>query len=123
MGAEGRRTLGLRGEEAVEHWYRDRGYAIVARNWRCEVGEIDLIVQAVPGMVALCEVKTRSSTAYGSPFDAVTAAKRRRLRRLAARWLASGAAGSGYVQIRFDVAAVWAGPSGTLVVEVIEEAF
>jgi putative endonuclease len=96
---------------------------IVARNWRCRAGEIDLVARSAQGVVVICEVKTRSSTAYGSPFDAVTVAKRRRLRRLAAAWLASGAAGSGYAQVRFDVAAVRVGPGGTLVVEVLEEAF
>jgi putative endonuclease len=111
------RTLGLgrSGEDAAAAWYAGHGYEIVARNWRCPVGEIDLI--AVSGRTTvICEVKTRTSAAYGLPAEAVTAAKQARLRRLAASWLASSDRPRGVV--RFDVAAVLGGE-----VEVIEGAF
>ena len=74
--------------------------------------------------VVFCEVKTRSSTRVGSPFEAVTAAKQRRLRALAARWLRSDRAGLGPVaRLRLDVAAVGRGPDGALEVVVLEDAF
>jgi putative endonuclease len=123
VGAERRRTLGQRGEAAVERWYRDAGYAIVARNWRCAGGEIDIIARSPDGAAVICEVKTRSSAAFGSPFEAVTPVKQRRLRRLATRWLATLAASGGYLEIRFDVAAVTVGAAGALEVEVLEGAF
>jgi putative endonuclease len=113
----------VRGEEAAVRWYRDHGYVIVARNWRCREGEIDLVARSAQGTVAVCEVKTRSSSVFGTPFEAVTVEKQRRLRRVAARWLAAGGAGPGYAQVRFDVAAVRVGPDGALVVDVLEEAF
>ena len=101
----------------------ERDTDVEARNWRCADGEIDLIA-AHRGVVVICEVKTRSSTAFGSPEESVTAAKQQRLRRLAARWLAHQRAG-GFPRrsVRFDVAAVWPDRSGDLVVDVVQDAF
>lgn len=84
-------------------WYRERGYEIVDRNWRCRDGEIDIVARRGRTIV-VCEVKTRSSDAYGSPAAAVTVTKQRRLRRLAFAWIdAHDARGSA---LRFDVACV-----------------
>jgi putative endonuclease len=110
-----RRRLGAAGEAAAARWYSARGYEVVARNWRCREGEIDLIVRR-GGTVVFCEVKARTSDAFGLPAEAVTRAKQQRLRGLAARWLAEG--GVPAAEIRFDVASVLAGE-----VEVIEGAF
>ncbi|MGI8793967.1 MAG: YraN family protein [Acidimicrobiales bacterium] len=111
-----RRMLGEQGEQAVAEWYEANGYEIVARNWRCREGELDLVVRQGRTFV-FCEVKTRSSTAFGSPFEAVTRTKQMRLRRLAARWLEDDAPVRAR-DIRFDVAAVLAGK-----IEVLEGAF
>jgi putative endonuclease len=88
----------------------------VARNWRCREGEIDLILEQGRAYV-FCEVKTRSSDAFGVPAEAVTPSKQARIRRLAARWLREEAPGRA-VEVRFDVAAILAGR-----LEVIEGAF
>jgi putative endonuclease len=85
------RELGARGERLAAEWYATRGYQVVARNWRCRDGELDLVV-ARPGELVFCEVKTRSSDRFGVPAEAVTPAKQRRLRLLAARFLAAGGA-------------------------------
>jgi putative endonuclease len=124
--------LGLRGEQAVAEWYEARGFSVVARNWRSRTGEIDLVVQ-LERVVVICEVKTRRSDRFGAPEEAVTVSKARRIRRIAAEWLASArASGSlgesgtpqsrGGVDVRFDVASVTV-KSGELVVAVIEGAF
>lgn len=63
-----------------------RGWRVVARNWRCAEGEIDLVARDPDGVAVVCEVKTRSGLGYGNPLEAVTWAKARRLRRLAAAW-------------------------------------
>lgn len=76
---------------------------MLARNWRCADGEVDLIV-ARPGEVVFCEVKARRTAGFGGPEGAVDWRKQRRLRRLAARWLAEQHPGA--VAVRFDVASV-----------------
>ena len=117
-------TLGRRGEEAAACWYAAAGYRVLARNWRRPQGEIDLVAQQPGGPVVFCEVKTRSSVRYGTPREAVTPAKRHRLRRLAAQWLSEQRRRHGQlVAVRFDVVAVRAGPRGTLVLDVLHDAF
>jgi putative endonuclease len=98
---------------------------VVARNWRCSDGEIDLILERGRSYV-FCEVKTRSSDAFGVPAGAVTPTKQARIRRVAARWLREqarirrGASSRSHraAEIRFDVAAILSGH-----LEVIEAAF
>ena len=119
-----RLILGAAGEQAAAEWYETAGYQVVDRNWRCRDGELDLV--AVKGGTAVfCEVKTRLGTGYGAPFEAVTATKQRRLRRLATLWLAArrAAGGAPFAELRFDVASVTPGLSGVLTVDVIEAAF
>jgi putative endonuclease len=109
--------MGRRGEDAVARWYEARGYAVVARNWRCRSGELDLVVRG-PDVLVFCEVKTRSSAAFGSPLEAVTVTKARRLRRLAGEWLV--ATGEHAPDLRVDVAAVGWRPDGRHDIEVVE---
>jgi putative endonuclease len=78
--------VGARGEAAACERLEAAGYQILARNYRCPYGEID-IVAADGAMLVFVEVKTRSSAAYGSPRDAVTAAKRRKLARSASHYM------------------------------------
>jgi len=77
--------LGRDGEALAARWLQERGYTVLHRNWRCATGELDLIVRRGVTTVFV-EVKTRSSIAYGHPFEAITAEKAARLRRLAAEW-------------------------------------
>ena len=116
--ASTRQITGAAGEDAVAAWYTQRGYSVVARNWRAgRSGEIDIVAR-IGQVCAICEVKTRSSAAFGSGFEAVTNDKQRRLRRLAAAWLAAQDQRE-WLDVRFDVAAVDAAG----VVEVLEAAF
>jgi putative endonuclease len=114
--ADARRALGARGEDLVVEWYRARGYEVVARNWRCQEGELDLVVRQGRRFV-FCEVKTRTSTAFGAPVEAVGREKQARVRRLAARWLDDDAPVRPR-EIRFDVASVLGAE-----IEVVEGAF
>ena len=103
------------GEDLAAGWYGDHGYAVVARNWRCPIGEVDLIVRR-RRLLVVVEVKARRTEAFGPAAAAVGPVKQQRLRRLAAEWLtASGTRG---VEVRFDVVAV----TGTRI-DVIEGAF
>jgi len=99
----------------VAAWYEARGYTVVAKNWRCREGELDLIVRD-GRLFVFCEVKTRTSTAFGVPAEAVTREKQARIRRLAARWLEDAPMPAR--EIRFDVPSVLAGQ-----IEIIEGAF
>ena len=111
----GRQALGAHGEALVARWYEEQGYTVLARNWRVAEGELDLVLGR-DRLVVVCEVKTRSTDRFGSPLEAVTALKQRRIRRLTALWLS--ASGHGPCQIRFDVAAVLRGQ-----LDVVEDAF
>ena len=103
------------GEERAAAWYRERGAEVLDRNWRCDVGELDLVVGTVDATVFV-EVKARADERFGPAAGAVDHRKQRRLRVLATRWLADHPERRGAV--RFDVVAV----TGTRV-EVIEGAF
>jgi putative endonuclease len=114
-----RRSLGAAGEDRAAEWYERQGYEILERNWRRREGEVDLVVRR--GMtVAFCEVKTRTSDRFGEGVEAVSLAKQRRIRRLAARWLAelTPADGRSRVTVRFDVVSITADR-----LEVVEDAF
>lgn len=121
------------GEDLAARHYRRAGYAIIDRNWRCAHGEIDLVVRR-GRLVVFCEVKTRRTAAYGGAVAAVDPRKQRRIRRLAAMWLAvhrddpalgggdpgdpGGTGGMRGIDVRFDVAAI----TGVRL-DVIESAF
>jgi putative endonuclease len=78
--------LGARGEEAACAQLEASGYRILVRNYRCPHGEIDIIAQDGDVLVFV-EVKSRTASRYGSPRDAVTPAKRRKLARTASHYL------------------------------------
>jgi putative endonuclease len=111
-------------EDLATAWYVRNGYQIVARNWRCPRGELDVVAWRA-GVLVVCEVKARHDTTFGSPFEAITPRKLVRLRRATALLVAQlrqGAgssrsgienaflAGSNFVkEVRFDAAAVVGG--------------
>jgi putative endonuclease len=83
----GRRlALGQYGERVAARHLVEQGMVVLDRNWRCDAGEIDLVLREGDVLV-VCEVKTRSSVSCGTPQEAVTPAKLARLRRLAACWM------------------------------------
>ncbi len=93
---------------------------IVARNWRCRYGELDLIARAAATTVFV-EVKTRRSLAYGTPAEAVTFGKQQRIRRLALLWLAEQ--DGPWQHIRFDVVSVLMTPGQRPRIEHLEAVF
>lgn len=112
---QGRRRLGIAGEDKAAEWYAGEGYRVVARNWRCRDGELDLVLVG-HGSVVFSEVKTRSSTRFGVPAESVSATKQRRIRGLATRFLQENPEHHG--RIRFDVVSILSGK-----LHVIEAAF
>lgn len=83
-----RTALGRYGEDVAARHLVAQGLVLLERNWRCEAGELDLVLREGDDLV-VAEVKTRSSDAFGTPHEAVSEAKLARLRRLGAAWLAA----------------------------------
>ena len=81
--AAARVARGKWAEDLVSRWYEQQGYVIVARNWRCKRGELD-VVACKNGVLVVCEVKARASNAFGTPAEAVTLAKQLKVRRATA---------------------------------------
>ncbi len=100
-----RRATGARGEEAVASWYEARGYEVLARNWSCREGELDLVVRDVDGTVVFVEVKTRAYDDQGvSPEDQVNNIKQHQITKAAKYYLSRY--GTVPPPARFDVVAV-----------------
>ncbi|MGH8862610.1 MAG: YraN family protein [Jatrophihabitantaceae bacterium] len=97
-------AVGRFGEDLAAERLRADGLTVLARNWRCTDGELD-IVAAEGHTLVFVEVKTRSTLACGDPAEAVVPAKAARVRRLAARWLVEHP-DPYWPQLRFDVVAV-----------------
>ncbi len=112
--AQQRSALGAYGEAYAARHLVEQGMVLLDRNWRCDLGEIDLVLRDGRVLV-VCEVKTRSSSAFGSPLEAVTRRKATRLRRLAARWLADHDVRPD--DVRIDLVGVLAPPGGPAVLD------
>ncbi|MCL6549815.1 MAG: YraN family protein [Acidothermus cellulolyticus] len=111
--ASARGALGRFGEELAAQHLQTLGMTILARNWRCRSGELDIVARDGDTLV-VCEVKTRRGVGFGGPLESVTPRKAARLRQLAVAWLTEHAATRvdatdgtrGYTAIRFDVVAI-----------------
>lgn len=111
-----RRELGRLGEEEAARYLQLQGLTVIERNWRCREGEIDLVVLDDTGdCLVVVEVKTRSSELFGRPVEAVTPVKARRLRVLAARWLADHPIATS--RVRIDVIGVLCRSGGVVEIE------
>jgi putative endonuclease len=108
------RALGSYGERVAADHLRSLGMVVLARNWRCRFGEIDLVARDGSTLV-ICEVKTRTGSSYGTPIEAVVGRKATRLRRLAAHWLDVHDVDP--VAVRIDVVSVVVPPRGAPHVE------
>jgi putative endonuclease len=87
---ESRQQIGRRGEDLACAELERQGLAVLARNWRCPQGEIDIIAADRSGRgltLVFCEVKCRSGLGFGHPLEAITHTKLRTLRQLAAQWM------------------------------------
>ena len=118
-----RRSLGRRGENYAAQYLLDHGYAIRARNWRCAVGEIDLVAEK-DGALIFVEVRTRRGDRLGTPEESITPAKRVKLIAAAQTYLDEQ--GQTDRDWRIDVIAIKIGSRGevkrcTLIENAIEE--
>ena len=114
------KALGNRGEAEVARYLRKKGYTLLASQWRCRFGELDLVARDRRGIVCFVEVKLRSDTAHGLPREAVDRRKQERLRTAAALYLSTHDIDA---TARFDVAEVYCSENGAPNVVYLEDAF
>lgn len=112
--------LGRWGEQVAADHLTSLGYRVLDRNWRCEQGEIDIVARDGES-TAVVEVKTRSSVAFGHPFEAVTTRKLARLHGLAMAWCRAHPGRHG--PVRVDVVAVVRGADGRPQIELMRDVF
>jgi len=114
------KQLGSQGESFVCVHLRKMGYEIIQTNYASRYGEVDIIAQE-GDEICFIEVKTRSGASYGDPLEAITAAKRHKLIRMAQWYLAQKNLEN--VNARFDVAGVFSNSFGEPTLEIIKNAF
>ena len=107
-------ALGRYGEQVAAQHLESDGFVVLERNWRCELGEIDVVARD-GAVLVIVEVKTRSSLRHGTPFEAVTERKLHRLERLGIRWMQD--TGVRPRTMRVDVVSVLRPRTGRTVIE------
>ena len=119
-GGHGNQWLGRYGEQQAVRYLESTGYRVLERNWRCRHGEIDIVAEYIAHRVGphgaplvFIEVKTRTSNAFGHPFEAITAGKLRRMHVLARLWCAAHPGVGPRSTVRLDVIGILA-PGGKL---------
>lgn len=98
-----RTSLGKRGEGAACGFLKERGYEILEKNYKCKIGEIDLIARR-RGRLAFIEIKTRTSTQFGTPQEAVNLRKQEKILKVAQWYMKEKKLAK--IQVAFDVVAV-----------------
>jgi putative endonuclease len=107
-------AVGAYGERVASAHLTRLGMVVLDRNWRCDDGEVDLVLKDGRVLV-VCEVKTRTSLEHGSPHEALTDDKLRRLQRLGRRWAEAHQVSP--PEIRVDLVAVLRPAKGAALVE------
>ncbi|MCL6581641.1 MAG: YraN family protein, partial [Firmicutes bacterium] len=102
-------AAGRAGEEAAVRYLEAQGYRVLARNYRCRCGEVDIVAADGP-FLCFVEVKARRTGAFGAGLEAVDARKRTQVRRVARHYLAR--LGTSPPSCRFDAVEVWLDPLG-----------
>jgi putative endonuclease len=121
-----RKQLGTNGETVVQAYLKRLGWEIVAVNFRCVHGEMDVIARETQQgntILAFVEVKTRRGGQHGMPIEAVDARKQSRLIAIAQTYLAEQAYGGDEPACRFDIAEVFSGPDNLMTVLLHRAAF
>jgi putative endonuclease len=106
-------------EDLVADFYQREGYKIIARNWHCRQGELDIVAvlpEALVKTIVVVEVRARASNYFGSAFESVTQAKQTKLRIATKKFLDSHKLS--YSAVRFDVASVMG-----VKIEIVRDAF
>ena len=114
-------SIGNAGEAEAARYLRKKGYTLLASQWRCRFGELDLVARDKRGTICFVEVKLRSAGAIGLPREFVDQRKQERLRKAAACYLSTHEIDA---PARFDVAEVYTDEDHRIVrLEYLEDAF
>ena len=114
-----KQRLGQYGEDSAAQFLENRGFQIIERNYRCPIGEIDIIARDGKWLVFI-EVKTRSGGGYGHPLESITNQKLARMRTLANHWSHQNAVNSKH--IRLDAVSVLV-RNGRVLIEHLKQVF
>lgn len=117
---DAKKELGQEGERLAVEYLRRQGYRILETNYRNRLGEIDVVARD-RGTLCFVEVKTRTTTSHGHPFESVSRPKQRKLIRTAQGYLTR--AGAPDTDARFDVVAVMPDGNGQYTLELLKNAF
>ncbi|MFH0933017.1 MAG: YraN family protein [Nitrospirota bacterium] len=113
------KVLGIKGENLAVKFLKEKGYRIIARNYKTPIGEIDIIAQDGTTTVFI-EVKTRTDEFFGQPFEAVNKRKRQKLKNVALFYLKRHERA---FPVRFDVLSIFYRENGKKEIEHIKDAF
>ena len=120
MSGQDSRLRGRWGEDRAAEYLGRKGFRLVAANWRCRFGELDIVAQSPGGVLCFVEVKRRGPGSIGLPREFVDGRKQERLRRAANLYIGVHGLDS---PARFDVAEVYEEKDGGLRVVYLEDAF
>ena len=113
------KVLGIKGENLAVTFLKEKGYRIIARNYRTSMGEIDVIAQDGNTLVFI-EVKTRTDELFGQPFEAVNKKKRHKMKNVALLYMKRHERN---FPVRFDVVSIFYKANGKKEIEHIMDAF
>ena len=115
------KEIGAFGEERAAEFLREHGYVILSKNFRCRLGEIDLVVRD-DSFLVFVEVKLRKNASFAEAREFVTASKQQKIIKAARYWLLSHPT---QLQPRFDVIEIYApqGLQGNIIINHIIDAF
>lgn len=115
-----RQLLGKQGETLACLYLKQSGYNIISNNYRCKLGEIDIIAEE-SGTLVFIEVKCRTSSTFGEPYEAVTKSKMAQMSRVALEYMSRNKLFG--KKARFDVVSIKLLQAGQPEIELIQNAF
>ncbi|MDP8217702.1 MAG: YraN family protein [Candidatus Theseobacter exili] len=115
-----RKLLGISGEKAAVQYLKKKSYKILENNFRCPLGELDIICRA-KGLIIFVEVKTRKTSNFGSPLEAVNDRKQHQIAKAALSYIKAKALYK--YSFRFDVISITGSPDKQPEILHIENAF
>lgn len=118
---DNRRAVGKQAEEVAVRYLQEQGYRIIAQNWYCTTGELDIIAEDLSQLVIVEVRSKREGSRYGTALEAITPSKVKQVRKTASYYLYK--TGNSEATVRFDVIAITTNEDGASHINHIEGAF